>query len=449
MEYLDGDSLVSEVGIESSHASVHLVGSGRVVGADMGGGRNRRHALGGRRPGELTGFLDRPDPVVDGREDVRMEVNHGIPGLIVAPRGRYGRLVRRIAVALALLTLFAASASARVQVKGEDALSATLQWNDVKKLVSAGGPSYWPELPQFNTGLANDGAIAEVVSSYDYVGPDAERAGAQIVSTLIVHSSTAAAKSDYASAEKFDGGTTLSGPAVAADAARFSSKTDGRLLERTLRWRIGHALGRITLTDNAGYAAANWTPAQLAKLFAPVATRVHALLAGTLHAAPISASDSALLPTSAPGPILGTAAVPAQAWATVDSSKDPSGIYRELSSGGANTLVVRSYALNGASGNAVGITLFPFATSKAAASWVKKFPGKPPAGFKFTTLDHGNTGSDSTFISVNGGAFYELMFARGKNTIDVSCSAPFGKTSSACEAATRSLAEKWYAALPQ
>jgi len=66
--------------------------------------------------------------------------------------------------------------------------------------------------------------------------------------------------------------------------------------------------------------------------------------------------------------------------------------------------------------------------------------GKPSA------LDPGATGDVSAFTSYDG-RFYELQFAQGRRVGDVSCFAPFGRPAQACEAATRLLAERWYAAL--
>jgi hypothetical protein len=338
-------------------------------------------------------------------------------------------------------------------IRGEDAQAAALRWSDVKRFLPAGGAILWPELPQFNTGLeSGPKSIAEAVEQFDYVGPDAQRAGAQLVSTVIVHPTSVSAKTDYSLIERTSdaGGTTLSGPAVPADQWRFFEKPAGKLVERTLRWRIGAAVGRITAIDNSGYSAANWTPARLAGLFAPVASRVHALLAGRLHAVPLPPSAARVLPppTAAPGAVLGTALAPAEGWAAVDSSQQPQVILRQLRAGGAGTLIFRQYAVRGAPGNTVVVTVFPFHSEKAANVWAKAFPGHP-TGIKLAALDPGNTGATSAFVSVNGGSYYELQFARAKISVDIGCDAPFAKTSNTCERATRTLAEKWYAALPQ
>lgn len=336
-------------------------------------------------------------------------------------------------------------------LQGEDALAAALRWSDVKRLIPAGGAVYWPELPQFNTGLEpGTKSIAEAVEQFDYIGPDAERAGAQLVSTVIVHETGAAAAADFTAIERTSdaGSTTLPGPAVPANQARFFSKKAGKLVERTLRWRIGSVVGRISAIDNTGYAAVNWTPARLAKLFAPVASRVRALLGGRLHAAPLPASARRLLPppAAAPGPVLGTAVAPAEGWAAIDSSQQPQAILHQLNAGGANNLVVRQYGVSGAPGNTVVVTVFPFTTARAAGAWVKTFPGHPQ-GIKLTTLDPGKTGSASAFVAVNGGSYYELQFARRRISVDIACDAPFGTTSKVCDGATRRLAEKWYAVL--
>lgn len=330
---------------------------------------------------------------------------------------------------------------------GDDPLAATLQWSDVARLVPSGGRVFWPELPQFNTGLEPGLApLAEVVATYDYVGSDAERAGARLVSTVIVYPAVSAAASTFASLRQTSdaGGKAMSGPPVDADRWRYFRKPAGKLTEWTLRWRIGVAVGRVSAIDNSGFGARDWTATRLAALFRPVARRVQELVRGRLHAPPLPAADLRLLPAAglAPGPALGTAKVPAEAWAAIDSSRDPQSTLRKLTGGGVGTLLDRAYLLEGVPRTAVGVVLFRFDTPAQAATWTRDFIRL--TGSK--TLAPGRTGATSAFTS-NGGDLYELQFAHGRYVGDVGCGAPFGTTPSACEAATRTLAEKWYAAL--
>lgn len=360
-----------------------------------------------------------------------------------------------VAVMLVALFVLAGGVAAAVQgprraaamVLGEDALAATLQWNEVKQSAESGSLLFWPELPQFNTGLdVGPKPLAQAVANFDYVGPDSERGGAQIASTILVHPTVSGAVSDYAVVQRSvdRGGTTVSGPPIDADQWRYFSRPSGKLTEWTLRWRIGSAVGRLTAVDNKGFGARFWTPARLARMFGPVAKRVRQLLAGRLHAAPLPLSDLRLLPTASavPGTVLGTAKMPAEAWASIDSGRDPAGVLRKLVVGGASTLVERTYLLAGVPNTAISVVLFQFKTAAAAAAWAHDFV--TAVGSK--GLPAGHTGTVAAF-QANGGSFYELQFEHGRYVADVGCSAPFTKTPAACEAATRTLAERWYASL--
>jgi len=89
-------------------------------------------------------------------------------------------------------------------------------------------------------------------------------------------------------------------------------------------------------------------------------------------------------------------------------------------------------------------TLFTFPSAASATGWSQPFG----SGVQSATgsLDRGRTGPHAAFRQ--GRDNYELRFAIGRYVGDVFCYAPFVTTPSpACEAAVRSLAERWHAQL--
>ncbi len=359
-----------------------------------------------------------------------------------------GMLQRNVLCSLVLFAFVAsagvvrASAAKGATIAGQDALGVATTWSEVKRL--PGGSDFWPVLPQFNLGLeAGPLPVAEAVQMYDYAGPDAERAGAEIDSTVVVLANSAQAQAAYARYSRVDDrGRTITGPRVDANQWRYSRKTSGKLTELTLRWRIGTAVGRIALIDRIP-----WTANTLAGLFRPVSQRTRALLTGHLHTPALSASEAALLPSSSAAPwrVVGTTSVPAEAWAMEDSSHKPQQTLRTLQRDGLGAMLTRTYRPGNVPQNDVSVVLFRFASPAGANSWVQSFinDAKRKGG-----LHPGRTGKHSAFEEGSKGSFYELQFARGPFAGDVFCAAPFGRTSSACEGITRRLAERWYTTLP-
>lgn len=363
------------------------------------------------------------------------------------------RIWRRAGAAAAALALLAAAAAlaaapggsasptpGQARVTDEDLLAAGLQWSDVR---GAMPPGWWPEFPQFNSGLEPGRRTARVVAtSYVFVSPDFGRAtDDRVVSAVSLLPSRAAADADYRRLRARDGGSTVAGPAVKADRWRYSRVEGKGSVTTTLRWQIGPFVGRVSGTTFSGPS-----PESLARLFAPVGARVARLRAGTFRSRPLTVKEQQLLPpvSMAPGPVMGTARVPVEAWAVADTSGRPLAARDKLRAGGVGSLLLRRFALRGAAGSVVEAVLFSFSSPEAARTWAEEFAGSWQG--KPGTLDPGATGDVSAFTS-NNGEFYELQFAQGRYVADISCFAPFGKPAPACEAATRRLAERWYAAL--
>lgn len=309
--------------------------------------------------------------------------------------------------------------------------------------------TWWPAFPAFNVGFEPaprpvDGDRFFVVQGYQQVGA---LANSQIETTLVLFESVAKAKSGFSAMAEMDaeGSTVVSGPAVGDQSRYFQHKATKEELDQgvlpykaTLRFRVGPLVGRVSVLNELGFERTD----TLAAYFAPIRRRAEALLAGELQPRSLPASVAALLPepSGKVGPVLGSAAVPPQSWALVDTSGDPEAVLASLTESGVTELGLRRYGLQGESDLVVEVTVYEMKDARAAQKWVSGFVQEAK---EMGTLDPGATGDVAAYTSY-GGEFYELQFAAGPVVGDVVCFAPFGVTTDACEAPVRAFAERWY-----
>jgi hypothetical protein len=148
---------------------------------------------------------------------------------------------------------------------------------------------------------------------------------------------------------------------------------------------------------------------------------------------------------SAPGRVLGTALLPAEAWAMIVRNGNRLQLRDTLVRSGNRIFVFRRYLRQGSRQEVVETAVFAFPNAGAAQSFVAPFRAGVARSPK-TALDPGQTGNASAFRYQFTN--YELQFAAGRFVGDVFCWAPFSaEPSKACETAARGLAERWYAEL--
>ena len=188
-----------------------------------------------------------------------------------------------------------------------------------------------------------------------------------------------------------------------------------------------------------------WSATKIGSLATPIDVGLQKLLAGKLSPPPIPATDLANMPSAsaAPGPVLGTAAISAEAWAMVDRDATPAQNLARLSSRGAK-LTFRRYLRRGSTSDVIETTLFTFPTASAATSWAAPFVTGVKKGKD--SVNPGATGKQSAYRASRNN--YELRFAVGRYVGDVFCYAPYAtEPSSACEGVVRTTAERWFAQL--
>ncbi len=341
-------------------------------------------------------------------------------------------------------------AQSTASVRAEDLLAVAFSLEDMRHLFRKPG-FWWPSFPEFNTGLlpSKPGERLFVVQNFKRVGPDS---GGEIENALILFDSDASARHALKELAADDAGNSrkLDGPPLGDESCYFSRFESDNMTpySTTVRFRVGAVLVRLTLLREM---AADSTD-RLARYAAPIVDRAGALLKGELHATPIPAEISAHMPRTVPGmELLGATVIPVDAWALNDTANDPLKIRGMLQGLGGREMGFARYRLQNDPAQVVELTLFTFPHVKSATRWVREFIDDDNAGAR---LDAGRTGVLSAFVNrtvpPEGGGYenmYELQFAKGTFVGDVSCYAPYAKTSSVCEEAVRELAESWFGEL--
>ena len=168
------------------------------------------------------------------------------------------------------------------------------------------------------------------------------------------------------------------------------------------------------------------------------------LLSGKLAPPPIAAADLARMPAdaAAPGPLLGTATISPETWATVD--RDAAAIACATGSEAGREAALPPLPPPGVPDRRDRDDTLHLPHRGIGRELVRAVRGRREERQGLTRP--GSTGARSAYRQ--GRDNFELRFAVGRFVGDVFCYAPFVTNPSAkCEAAVRSLAERWYAQL--
>lgn len=350
--------------------------------------------------------------------------------------------MKRTLPALALLALAIAAAgtwataatSGTPRVSGDALLAADVPWVTVQQVA---GKNFWPELPAFNSIIDEEDPqpLAAVSQVFDDI-----KGQTKITTRLYAYANAELGLEYLQSAAIVPGAIDQAKPVIGDQHFYYvTTLTNGS--HSTRLYFVHDRIGVQIQVDGA-----LWSRSKIAALGDPIDQRIGQLLAGTLKPPALPAAQLAHLPArGAPGPVLGTASVTAEAWASQSHNGSMHAIRTKLAASGDATFPFRRYLRQGSRTDVVEIALLTFPTPAAALAWNQPFA----AGVKAhptDALDAGATGSHSAFrFELDN---YELQFASGRYVADVFCYAPFvAKASPACEDAVRTLAAAWYSQL--
>lgn len=350
-------------------------------------------------------------------------------------------------------------------------LAAVVQPSDLSGIL--GGDAYatkWtPGDPEVHTARADRTPVFEwrglvAMAARHYYGGQASAGHAplpRVESVLLLFDKEAAAKSEFTDlrdklkppqGEK--DGATVDGPAVGDEYRYFDRyRRDTGEVESTVRFRIGRVVGRVSLFAEPRYddrppAAASTDAVHI--WVEPVVAHVRAMFDGSLQVPAVPRETAKRLPpaAAAPGPVLFRSVEPVEAWGLPG---DPQ--IQRLEQLGAGAFAQQNYGLRGRPGAGLSVALLTFPDPGSAKTWQRDFASDVDHPDRWKQLEHGRTGTASTFgsrigSSRDGNRFgYELQFAAGNYVGDVSCGAFAGRSPRACESAVRKLAQTWYAHL--
>jgi hypothetical protein len=341
---------------------------------------------------------------------------------------------------LALVLLLAAgSASATplapTPLTAEALLAADVPAETVQQIA---GPNWWPQPPAFDTVVFQSDPQPKVTTGVTF-----EQLGGNgtITATLYAFRSSDQSTRFLLYAELVGPPVDEKNPMVGERRAYFRTT----LPSGAPATRLYFTRGRVGVSIEVN--GEGWNAAKIGALAKPIDIGIRGLLDGSLKPPVIAPGELARMPATgaAPGPLLGTTAISDEAWATVDRDGSPATVRKALAGRGA-TLLFRRYLRQGSPTDVIETTLFAFPSAATANGWFQPFgigvrrgPG---------SLDAGKTGPRSAYRQ--GRDNYELRFVVGRYVGDVFCYAPFvSNASPQCEAAVRSLAERWYAQLSQ
>jgi len=353
------------------------------------------------------------------------------------------------------------SAEAASDPTPSDLLAATATTTEVGAVL--GTPGSWVAwFPQFEVpGYAQrdhpTGWVASTTADIRHL--DAKGHADGLVSTSVVlYPDEAAAKAAYAELKGADedGTAPLAGVATIGNESRAFTfeypvadiPEDAYRFESFVRFRVGRA---VVVVDTL-HATASLAKEPLVALATPVATRVNAVLAGTLKSPALPSDLASLFPatlTTDAGPLMGESTLPIRTFALL---LEPLAGEARLTSLGGTNLADRVYEAQTIKNHTVRVQIFALKDEASARDFVlNDAHGKPsPIPEGSTAIPTGNTGPSAIAQLGPGGAFYEFQFARNKYVANIQCSNPMrnGTLAPACETLARKVAESIYAGLP-
>lgn len=231
-------------------------------------------------------------------------------------------------------------------------------------------------------------------------------------------------------------GTSATGPKEGDQVLYYGSQLSGAAPYATATFvRVGPIVATISWSLKDGFPKL----AQLGKIAANVVTRLKNVNAGKVHATPLSATDSALLPPAGFDiTLLGSARIPTEAAVVMIGSSSPAGVAQALHGNGIDDIVFGDYVLDTDTRMEVRAGLFKFQSASAATAWLDLFRGS-------YAVDQNGI---AAFYHDPSGQYFFLFISGMQGGILICRSAVSGEAASrACEGPVSQAALSWKVSL--
>jgi hypothetical protein len=300
---------------------------------------------------------------------------------------------------------------------------------DVRSLLGDG--NWWPGPPSFGVRPLDSASMSfrekfHVVTRFSHIGT-AETFEIE----YMLWDSTSSATTEMTNAQAAFG-TSVSGPKVGDQALYYGSQTSGAAPYGTVTFvRVGQVVTTITLSLKDAFP----TVTKLGKIASKVTSRLKDVLAGKVHASPLTVSDAALLPPRGPDiTLLGSLTLPIEAVVVMLGFATPEALASILHANGVDSMVFGDYVLDNDTHMEVRAGLFTFLTAQEAGTWIDTLR----SGYN---VDQNGI---ATFYDSGSGQYFSLFASGTKAAILVCRSTSFAEAASrSCESPLARVAPAW------
>ncbi len=236
------------------------------------------------------------------------------------------------------------------------------------------------------------------------------------------------------------------GPALANDRRYYLFPVTEGFHRTEAVFRTGFLVTRLSLRASEGPFSAG----DLGKIARPVLDRVEQLRFGKIAATSLPGDFEKLMPPPRVEFEIGqprdSRVLQPAHWALMGPGR-PEAVMRRLTGAGVSQLYYRRYDITLLPGHTIQATLFACKDAEAASALVQPFREMDLVGG--STLPAGATGPLGTLRLLPQDQSYELQFAKGQYVADVIAQGPPGeRIDILCQVFVRTMAERWYTALP-
>jgi hypothetical protein len=344
--------------------------------------------------------------------------------------------MRTVAIVLALGLVAAActrSSTSGANVKPIDLYAAEPALSDVQALL--GDASWWPGPPSFGVRPLNSASMPfqerfHVVQRFAHIGT-AETFDVEFT----LWDSTATATTQMTNIQSAFG-TSATGPKVGDQVLYYGSQASTAAPFDTATFvRVGQIVTTISLSLKDAFPSVS----KLGKIANKVASRLKDVIAGKVHASPLSGSDSVLLPP--PGPdltLLGSVKLPIEAVVVMLGFASPEALAGILHGDSVDTIVFGDYALDNDTHMEVRAGVLDFSTTQNANDWIGALRGTASV----------DSSGIATFYDDASGQYFGVFTAGTKGAILVCRSTSNVEAASrSCEAPLSRVAPAWQLSL--
>lgn len=345
------------------------------------------------------------------------------------------RLIALLALAAIVLVACTRSTGSSTGAKPADIYAGAITLADVTSAVADSG-DWWPGPPTFGVRPLDTASMPPQVRSETIVRFTHVGTAENLFTRYRIWDTTSVATAVMSSYETALG-TSLTGPKAGDQVLYYQQQLQyGAAPYATLAYiRVGQTIIETAWSRADSFGGAS----RLGKIAVKIASRLKQVTAGKVHATPLPATDTALLPPAGPYlTLLGSTRLPIEAAVVMVHSASPGAMATALRDAGLRTFVFGDYTLDNDTHMEVRAAVLEFQSASVASAWLDEVRG---------TNQLTSDGFAAYFDDLTGQYF--LVFQAGtKAAVYICRSVAEGESASrSCEAPIAPVGAAWMSSL--